>query len=517
MKTMTDANLAVARVAYACSDVAFIYPITPSSPMGEKSDEYMAAKKPNLWGVVPEIVEMQSEGGAAGAVHGAVSAGAVASTFTSSQGLLLMIPNLYRIAGELLPAVFHVAARALAVHGTCIFGDHSDVMACRQTGMAMLCSAGVQEAQDLALVAHAATLESRVPFMHFFDGFRTSHEVQKIDEVDMKVVRAMIDDTFVAEQRARGLNPEHPIIRGTVQNSDVYFQGREASNRFYDALPGIVQKTMDKFASLTGRAYHLFDYEGAPDADRVIVVMGSGSETVRETVAALVKMGEKVGVVTVRLYRPFDASALVSALPATVKAITVLDRTKECGSEGEPLYLDVLGAVDRACRAGTALFARPALYAARFGLGGKEFTPGHVKAAFDNMSAQKPMDGYALGVDDDVTGRSLPVADFKLVHPNRHECVFWGLGSDGTVGANKNSIKIIGSHTDFFAQGYFVYDSKKAGGLTVSHLRFGPEPILSPYLCESPLFVACHNFGFITKYDMLANIREEGTFLLASP
>ena len=517
MKTMTDANLAVARVAYACSDVAFIYPITPSSPMGEKSDEYMAAKKPNLWGVVPEIVEMQSEGGAAGAVHGAVSAGAVASTFTSSQGLLLMIPNLYRIAGELLPAVFHVAARALAVHGTCIFGDHSDVMACRQTGMAMLCSAGVQEAQDLALVAHAATLESRVPFMHFFDGFRTSHEVQKIDEVDMKVVRAMIDDAFVAEQRARGLNPEHPIIRGTVQNSDVYFQGREASNKFYDALPGIVQKTMDKFTALTGRAYHLFDYEGAPDADRVIVVMGSGSETVRETVAALVKKGEKVGAITVRLYRPFDASALISALPATVKAITVLDRTKECGSEGEPLYLDVLGAVDRACRAGTALFARPALYAARFGLGGKEFTPGHVKAAFDNMSAKKPMDGYALGVDDDVTGRSLPAADFKLVHPNRHECVFWGLGSDGTVGANKNSIKIIGSHTDFFAQGYFVYDSKKAGGLTVSHLRFGPEPILSPYLCESPLFVACHNFGFITKYDMLANIREEGTFLLASP
>jgi len=517
MKTMTDANLAVARVAYACSDVAFIYPITPSSPMGEKADENMAAKVPNIWGVVPEIVEMQSEGGASGAIHGAVSAGAVASTFTSSQGLLLMIPNLYRIAGELLPAVFHVAARALAVHGTCIFGDHSDVMACRQTGVAMLCSGSVQEAQDLALVAHAATLESRVPFMHFFDGFRTSHEVQKIDEVDLKTIRAMIDDNQVAAQRERGLNPEHPIIRGTVQNSDVYFQGREASNRFYDQLPGIVQKSMDQFAKLTGRAYHLFDYFGAPDAERVIVVMGSGGETVRETVAALVAKGEKVGAVLVRLYRPFDAASLVAALPASVKAITVLDRTKECGSEGEPLYLDVLGAVDRACRQGTALFARPAIYAARFGLGGKEFLPGHVKACFDNMAAKAPLDGYALGVDDDVTGRSLPPADFKLVHENRHECVFWGLGSDGTVGANKNSIKIIGSHTDFFAQGYFVYDSKKAGGLTVSHLRFGPAPIMSPYLCESPLFVACHNFGFIHKYDMLANIREGGTFLLASP
>jgi len=517
MKTMTDANLAVSRVAYACSDVAFIYPITPSSPMGEQADEFMAAKKANLWGVVPEVVEMQSEGGAAGAVHGAVSAGAVATTFTSSQGLLLMIPNLYRIAGELLPAVFHVAARALAVHGTCIFGDHSDVMACRQTGFAMLASSGVQEAQDLALVAHAATLESRVPFMHFFDGFRTSHEVQKIDEVDAKTMRAMIDDRFVAAQRERGLNPEHPIIRGTVQNSDVYFQGREASNRFYDELPAIVQKTMDRFAELTGRAYHLFDYEGAPDAAYVIVVMGSGSETVRETVAALVAQGAKVGVVTVRLYRPFDASALVAALPATVKGVTVLDRTKECGSEGEPLYLDVLGAVDRACRDGRALFARPALYAARYGLGGKEFTPGHVKACFDNMSAAHPLDGYALGVDDDVTGRSLAPADFKLVHPDRHECVFWGLGSDGTVGANKNSIKIIGRNTDFYAQGYFVYDSKKAGGLTVSHLRFGPKPILSPYLCESPLFVACHNFGFLAKYDMLSNAREGATFLLASP
>ena len=518
MKTMTDANLAVARIAYTCSDIAFIYPITPSSPMGELSDEYMAAKKQNLWGAVPEVVEMQSEGGAAGAVHGACSAGAVATTFTSSQGLLLMIPNLYRIAGELLPAVFHVAARALAVHGTCIFGDHSDVMACRQTGFAMLASSGVQEAQDLALVAHAATLKSRVPFMHFFDGFRTSHEVQKIDEIDVRTMRAMIDDQDVAAQRARGLNPERPVIRGTVQNSDVYFQGREASNRFYDALPAVVQKTMDQFAQLTGRSYHLFDYEGAPDADRVIVVMGSGSETVRETVAARVAAGEKVGVVTVHLYRPFDASALVTAIPATVKAITVLDRTKECGSEGEPLYLDVLGAVDRACRDGRALFARPAIYAARFGLGGKEFTPGHVKACFDNMAAKKPLDGYALGVDDDVTGRSLPpAAGFKLVHKTRHECVFWGLGSDGTVGANKNSIKIIGANTDFYAQGYFVYDSKKAGGLTVSHLRFGPDPILSPYLCESPLFVACHNFGFLKKYDMLSNAREGATFLLASP
>ena len=518
MKTMTDANLAVARVAYACSDVAFIYPITPSSPMGEKADEYMAAKRPNIWGAVPEVVEMQSEGGAAGAVHGAVSAGAVASTFTSSQGLLLMIPNLYRIAGELLPAVFHVAARALAVHGTCIFGDHSDVMACRQTGVAMIASSGVQEAQDLALVAHAATLESRVPFMHFFDGFRTSHEVQKIDQVDTATIRAMIDDRFVSEQRARGLSPEHPIIRGTVQNSDVYFQGREASNRFYDELPGIVQRTMDRFAELTGRAYHLFDYHGAPDAERVIVVMGSGSETVRETVDALVEAGEKVGVVTVRLYRPFDASALVAALPATIRAITVLDRTKECGSEGEPLYLDVLGAVDRACRTGKATFKRPAIFAARYGLGGKEFTPGHVKAAFDNMGAKAPLDGYALGVVDDITGRSLPPAKgYHIVHPARHECVFWGLGSDGTVGANKNSIKIIGAHTDFYAQGYFVYDSKKAGGLTVSHLRFGPKPILSPYLCESPLFVACHNFAFLQKYDMLANAREGATFLLASP
>ena len=518
MKATVDANQAVARVAYACSDLAVIYPITPSSPMGERADELSAGREKNIWGTVPEVVEMQSEGGVAGAFHGALGTGALATTFTSSQGLLLMIPNLYRIAGELLPGVLHVAARALAVNGTCIFGDHSDVMACRQTGFALLASASVQEAQDLALVAHAATLETRVPFLHFFDGFRTSHEVQKIDELPIETIRALIDDDAVAAQRARGLSPEHPVFRGTVQNSDVYFQGREAQNPYYDKVPGVVQRKMDALAARTGRAYRIFDYYGASDATRVVVAMASGVETVRETVEEMNRRGDRVGVVAVRLYRPFARDAFLSVLPTTVTSVTVLDRTKECGSAGEPLYLDVATTIDRAFRDGARTGARPAVYAARYALGGKEFTPQHVKAVFDNMSAAQPKDGYAIGVEDDLTGRSIPpAADFAIDHAGRHEGVFWGLGSDGTVGANKNSIKIIGSHTDFYAQGYFVYDSKKAGGITVSHLRFGPEPIRSPYLCTRPNFVACHHFAFLSKYDVLGGIAEKGTFLLASP
>lgn len=518
MKATVDANQAVARVAYACSDLAVIYPITPSSPMGERADELSAGREKNIWGTVPEVVEMQSEGGVAGAFHGALGTGALATTFTSSQGLLLMIPNLYRIAGELLPGVLHVAARALAVNGTCIFGDHSDVMACRQTGFAMLASASVQEAQDLALVAHAATLETRVPFLHFFDGFRTSHEVQKIDELPVETIRALIDDDAVAAQRARGLSPEHPVFRGTVQNSDVYFQGREAQNPYYDKVPGVVQRKMDELAARTGRAYRIFDYYGAPDATRVVVAMASGVETVRETVEEMNRRGDRVGVVAVRLYRPFARDAFLSVLPATVTSVTVLDRTKECGSAGEPLYLDVATTIDRAFRDGTRTGARPTVYAARYALGGKEFTPQHVKAVFDNMSAAQPKDGYAIGVEDDLTGRSIPpAADFAIDHVGRHEGVFWGLGSDGTVGANKNSIQLIGDETEWFVQGYFHYDSKKSGGVTISHLRFSKTPVRAPYLIDRADFIACHDPSYLTRYNMLKDAKRGGTFLLNCP
>ena len=518
-KIMVDGNQAAAEIAFACSEVAAIYPITPSSPMGEWADEWAARNLKNLWGTVPHVIELQSEAGAAGAVHGALTTGALTTTFTASQGLLLMIPNMYKIAGELTPTVFHVTARALACQGLSIFGDQGDVMACRQTGFAMLASNSVQEVMDLALIAHAATLESRVPFMHFFDGFRTSHEVQKIDQVERETIRAMIDEDLVAAHRARALSPEKPALRGTAQNPDVNFQGRETVNPFYNATPAIVQKYMDRFAKLTGRQYKLFDYEGAPDAEHVIVIMGSGAETVHETVEELARKGEKLGCLKVRLFRPFDIQAFAAAIPATVKTLTVLDRTKEAGGVGEPLYTDVRTAIGEAMQYKLAdIKSWIPTYGGRYGLGSKEFTPAMVKAVFDNARQAKPMNHFAVGIEDDVTGLSLKIpADFTLADEGRKECMFYGLGSDGTVGANKNSIKIIGEDTGNFAQGYFVYDSKKAGAITVSHLRFGPRLIRSPYLCTKPDFVACHNFSFLEKYDMLGTIKKGGTFLLASP
>ena len=518
-KIMVDGNQAAAEVAFACSEVAAIYPITPSSPMGEWSDEWAAKGAKNLWGSVPHVIELQSEAGAAGAVHGALTTGALTTTFTASQGLLLMIPNMYKIAGELTPTVFHVTARALACQGLSIFGDQGDVMACRQTGFAMLASNSVQEVMDMATIAHAATLESRVPFLHFFDGFRTSHEVQKIDQVDRETIRAMIDEDLVAAHRARALNPEKPLLRGTAQNPDVNFQGRETVNPFYTATPAIVQACMDKFAKLTGRQYKLFDYVGAPDAEHVIVIIGSGAETVHETVEELNQKGEKLGVIKVRLYRPFDTKAFALAIPKTVKTLTVLDRTKEVGGVGEPLYTDVRTAIGEVMQYKLAdIKSWIPTYGGRYGLGSKEFTPAMVKAVFDNAKQAKPMSNFAVGIKDDVTGLSLEIpAGFTLADEGRKECMFYGLGSDGTVGANKNSIKIIGEDTDNFAQGYFVYDSKKAGAITVSHLRFGPQLIRSTYLCTKPDFVACHNFSFLEKYDMLADIKSGGTFLLASP
>ncbi len=515
---MVDGNQAVANIAYATNEVCAIYPITPSSPMGEWADEYSAGGLKNIWGTVPQVVELQSEGGASGAVHGALTAGALTTTFTASQGLLLMIPNMYKIAGELTSTVFHVTARSLACQGLSIFGDHSDVMAVRQTGFAMLASASVQEAHDFALIAQAATLQSRVPFVHFFDGFRTSHEVQKIADIPESVIRAMIPDGLVFAHRQRALSPDRPMIRGTAQNPDVYFQGRETVNKYYESCAGLVQKAMDQFAKLTGRQYKLFDYIGAPDAERVIVVMGSGAETVHETVEAMVAKGEKVGVLKVRLYRPWDIRTFVQTLPETVRSIAVLDRTKEPGAIGEPMYEDVRTAIGEAQSAKlmqTKFY--PLVLGGRYGLGSKEFTPAMVKAVFDNLTgAQK--NHYTVGIQDDVTGTSLSYDPaYQLEHKGRFEAMFYGLGSDGTVGANKNSIKIIGDDTDYSAQGYFVYDSKKAGTITVSHLRFGPGPIRSPYLCTKADFVACHNFSFVEKYNMLANAKTGATFLLASP
>jgi len=515
---MVDGNQAVANVAHATNEVCAIYPITPSSPMGEWADEYSANGLKNIWGTVPQVVELQSEGGASGAVHGALTSGALTTTFTASQGLLLMIPNMYKIAGELASTVFHVTTRSLACQGLSIFGDHSDVMSVRQTGFALLASASVQEAHDFALIAQVATLKSRVPFLHFFDGFRTSHEVQKIEEIPVETMRAMMTDELVFAHRQRALSPDRPVIRGTAQNPDVYFQGRETVNRYYDACPEIVQKTMDEFARRTGRQYKLFDYIGAPAAERVIVIMGSGAETVHETVEALVQKGEKVGVLKVRLYRPWDIKAFVQTLPATVRSIAVLDRTKEPGAIGEPMYEDVRTAIGEAQSARlmqTKFY--PLVLGGRYGLGSKEFTPAMVKAVFDNLTAGQK-NHFSVGIQDDVTHQSLPYdASFQLEHKGRFEAMFYGLGSDGTVGANKNSIKIIGEDTDYSAQGYFVYDSKKAGSITVSHLRFGPGPIRSPYLCTKADFVACHNFSFVEKYDMLANAKPGATFLLASP
>ncbi|MBI3636750.1 MAG: pyruvate:ferredoxin (flavodoxin) oxidoreductase [Candidatus Rokubacteria bacterium] len=506
-----DGNEAVAQVAYALSDVIAIYPITPSSTMGEWADQWAAERRPNLWGTVPTVVEMQSEGGAAGALHGALMTGALGTTFTASQGLLLMIPNLYKIAGELTPTVIHVAARALATQALSIFGDHSDVMATRATGFAMLASGSVQEAMDLALGAHAATLEARVPFMHFFDGFRTSHEVTKVVPVPPETVRAMIDDQLVRAHRARALSPERPTIRGTAQNSDVYFQAREAANRYYLACPGIVQVAMDRLTRLTGRRYRLFDYVGAPDAERVLVLMGSGAQAVEETVDHLVAHGERVGVITVRLYRPFATAEFLAALPPTVRTLAVLDRTKEPGSAGEPLYLDVVAAV-----AEGGLGVR--VIGGRYGLASKEFTPAMVKAVFDEAAAPAPANHFTVGIRDDVTLASLDWdATFSTEDPATVRAVFYGLGADGTVGANKNSIKIIGEETGHYAQGYFVYDSKKSGSVTVSHLRFGPRPIRSSYLISRATFVACHQWSFLERLPMLGVAEPGATFLLNSP
>jgi pyruvate-ferredoxin/flavodoxin oxidoreductase len=480
--------------------------------MGEQADAWMAVRTPNLWGTIPSVVEMQSEGGAAGAIHGAIQTGALTTTFTASQGLLLMIPNMYKIAGELTPTVFHVAARSLAAQGLSIFGDHSDVMAVRATGFALLASSSVQEAQDLALVSHAATLRARVPFLHFFDGFRTSHEVNKIEQLEDADLYALIDQAAIHRHRAHGLSPDHPVIRGTAQNPDVYFQARETVNPFYLDCPAIVQELMDRFAERTGRAYHLFDYTGAPDAERVIVAMGSGAETARATAEALVAQGQKVGVLTVRLFRPFSIAHFMETLPPTVQAIAVLDRTKEPGSAGEPLYMDVITALAESNS------IRPRVVGGRYGLSSKEFTPAMVKGVFDELSKAAPKNHFTVGINDDVTHTSLSYDPaFSIEDPQTARCVFWGLGADGTVGANKDSIKIIGEEGETFAQGYFVYDSKKSGSVTVSHLRFGPRPIRASYLISEATFVACHQFNFVEKFDMLASAIPGGTFLLNSP
>ncbi len=510
-----DANDAVASVAFRLNELIAIFPITPSSPMAETCDEWAAAGKKNLWGETPRVVEMQSEGGVAGAVHGGLLGGALTTTFTASQGLLLMIPNLYKIAGELLPFTCHVSARALATQGLSIFGDHQDVMACRATGCALLCSNSPQEAHDLALVAHAASLRSRVPFIHFFDGFRTSHEVQKIAKLSDEVLKTIVDEEDIAAFRARAMTPDQPTLRGTAQNPDVYFQGREAVNRFYDNLPGIVQDIMDKLGAATGRHYKLFDYHGHPEAERVVVVMGSGYETVCETVDWLVAKGEKVGVISVRLFLPFHVKSFLAALPKTTKAIAVLDRTKEPGCMGEPLYLDVIGALSEGRH---ALAASPRVVGGRYGLGSKEFTPGMVKAVYAHLNQWEPLNHFTVGIIDDVTGTSLPFeADFDIEAADVRRCVFVGLGADGTVGANKNSIKIIGGQTENFAQGYFVYDSKKSGSMTVSHLRFGPRPIKAPYLIRQGQFVACSQYSFVGRADVLGFAASGATVLLNSP
>jgi pyruvate-ferredoxin/flavodoxin oxidoreductase len=515
-----DGNEAAAYVAHKTNEVCAIYPITPSSNMGEWADQWSSEARKNIWGTVPVVVELQSEGGASGAIHGALQTGALSTTFTASQGLLLMIPNMYKIAGELTPTVFHVSARSLACQALSIFGDHSDVMATRATGFALLASASVQEVMDLALIAQAATLQSRVPFLHFFDGFRTSHEVAKITMLSDDEIRAMMDDRLILEHRQRALSPDRPAIRGTAQNPDVYFQGRETVNPFYANGPGIVQEVMDRFAKVTGRAYRLFDYFGAPDAERVIVLMGSGAETALETVMYLQQQGgEKVGVLRVHLYRPFSAEHFLGALPKSVRAIGVLDRTKEPGAAGEPLYQDVVTVIAEAYNAGTLPFARlPKIIGGRYGLSSKEFTPAMVKAVFDELKKDRPGNHFVVGINDDVTHNSLACDPEFITESDRVvRAMFFGLGADGTIGANKNSIKIIGEETDLHAQGYFVYDSKKAGSRTVSHLRFGPDPIHSPYLIQASNFIGCHQFVFLDQTDVLRYARKGGTFLLNSP
>jgi pyruvate-ferredoxin/flavodoxin oxidoreductase len=517
-----DGNEAAAYIAHLTNEVIAIYPITPSSPMGEYSDEWSAKGIKNLWGTVPEVIEMQSEGGAAGTVHGALQTGSLTTTFTASQGLLLMIPNMYKIAGELTPFVMHVAARSLAAQGLSIFGDHSDVMSARSTGFAYLSSNSVQEAMDMALIAQAATLESRIPILHFFDGFRTSHEVAKIEKVPFEVVREMIDDKLVFAHRTRALTPDHPVLRGTAQNPDMYFQARETVNSFYDAMPGIVQKTMDKFAKLTGRQYQLYEYVGAPDADRVMILMGSGADAAEETVAHLTTHGEKVGIVKVRLYRPFAADELLKSIPVTAKHIAVLDRTKEPGSDGEPLYKDVVTAFAESFTSGSCKFAAlPRIVGGRYGLSSKEFTPGMIKGVFDELKKDQPKNHFTIGINDDLTHTSLEWDENFRNEAGRgvNRCIFYGLGSDGTVGANKNTIKIMGEETELYGQGYFVYDSKKAGAATISHLRFSPKPIHSPYLIgnNDANFIGCHQPVFLERFEMLDSAADGSVFLVNTP
>ncbi len=514
-----DANEAAASVAYRSNEVIVIYPITPSSPMGEWCDEWSAHRKLNIWNTVPQVTEMQSEAGAIAAVHGALQAGSLATTFTASQGLLLMIPNLYKIAGELTSFCMHVAARTVAPHALSIFGDQSDVMACRQTGLALLCSNSVQEAHDFACIGQSATLRARVPFLHFFDGFRTSHEVSKIEALSDEDLRVMMDEELIAAHRRRAMTPDHPILRGTAQNPDTFFQAREAVNPYYLRLPGIVQQVMDDFANRTGRRYHLFEYAGHPEAERVLILMGSGAETAQETAECLNSKGEKVGVLKVRLYRPFSLPDFIAALPKTTRAIAVLDRTKEPGALGEPLYLDVVTALHEAAAQGAAKFTElPRIIGGRYGLSSKEFTPAMAKAVFDELTRPAPKNHFTIGITDDVTHTSLSYDPAFSIEPEDVvRAVFLGLGADGTVGANKNSIKIIGEDTDNYAQGYFVYDSKKSGAMTISHLRFGPRPIRAPYLIQSANFVACHQFNFLEKNDVLDYAAPGAVFLLNSP
>ena len=508
---LIDGNEAAARVAYALSEAVAIYPITPASPMGELADQWASTDQPNLWGSVPEVVEMQSEAGAAGALHGSLQTGALSTTFTASQGLLLMLPNMFKIAGELTPAVIHVAARALATHALSIFGDHSDVMAARTTGFAMLAASSVQEAHDFAAVSHAATLRSRVPFMHFFDGFRTSHEVNQVDLLGDKDLKALISEDDIAAHKLRRLRPTAPVVRGTAQNPDVFFQSREAANMYHDAVPGIVADVFDELAALTGRSYGLVDYTGAPDAERVIVMMGSGVGAAQETVEHLAAAGERIGLLTIRLFRPFPVEAFLEALPDTVSSIAVLDRTKEPGSVGEPLLQDVVTVLADGERSHVRVTG------GRYGLGSKEFTPAMVKSVFDELATDNPKRRFTVGIVDDVTNLSLPVDNTFRVDKSFKSGVFYALGSDGTVGANKASVKIIGDQPDLYAQGYFEYDSKKSGSMTVSHLRYGPDPIRSTYLVEDADLVACHQFGLLDRFDVLERAKTGATFLLNAP
>lgn len=515
-RIIADGNTAAASVAYRCSELCSIYPITPSSPMAETADEWATGKRTNIWGDIPTVIEMQSEGGAAGALHGALQGGALTTTFTASQGLLLMIPNMYKIAGELTSTVFHVAARSLAAQGLSIFGDHQDVMACRQTGFAMLCSSTVQECHDLALVSHAATLQSRVPFMHFFEGFRTSHELNVLETVSDDDIRQFITDDLVHAHRERALSPAHPFIRGTAQNPDIHFQAREAANQYYEKVPGIVQTLFDQFAELTGRQYHLVDYYGDPQAESVIVCMGSGAKTVQHTIDHLNKQGHKLGVVNVRLYRPFPAAEVVAAIPETARTVAVLDRTKEPGSEGEPLFLDVMSALSQAVSRGTRS-RMPIISGGRYGISSKEFTAGMVAGIVAELELDQPRPHFTIGIDDDVTHLSLPFSDLDIEDPETLRAVFFGMGSDGTVGANKNTIKILGSDPGTYAQGYFEYDSRKSGSRTTSHLRFGPHPIESPYLVSQAEFIGVHNFNILESIDVLTMAHEGTTVLINAP